>query len=234
MFYHLLYPLHSYFGAFNVFRYITFRTAMATVTALLVSLLLGPVLIRRLREFQIGQEIREEGPASHRSKRGTPTMGGLLIITAVVLPTLLWADLGNVFVWIAVASTLLRGAFFEHVQGSVTPLTFRPPATLEMAVMFARRFVVSPLISLMQDRRGQGATHGKWPDLRSFRRFLAGLCWPERAGCRVEVGPEVGPPSTYARWGSSSADGLALPDPIGSFASASCPSSRSDHPVPVG
>ena len=110
MFYHLLYPLHSYFGAFNVFRYITFRTAMATVTALLVSLLLGPTLIRRLREFQIGQEIREEGPTSHQVKRGTPTMGGLLIITAVVLPTLLWADLGNIFVWIAVASTLTFGA----------------------------------------------------------------------------------------------------------------------------
>jgi len=110
MFYHLLYPLHEYFGAFNVFRYITFRTAMATVTALIVSLLLGPGLIRRLQEFQIGQEIREEGPSSHQSKKGTPTMGGILIITAVVLPTLLWADLGNHFVWVAVASTLMFGA----------------------------------------------------------------------------------------------------------------------------
>jgi phospho-N-acetylmuramoyl-pentapeptide-transferase len=109
MFYHLLYPLQEHFGAFNVFRYITFRTAMATVTALIVSLLLGPGLIRRLQEFQIGQEIREEGPSSHQSKQGTPTMGGILIITAVVLPTLLWADLGNHFVWVAVISTLLFG-----------------------------------------------------------------------------------------------------------------------------
>ena len=109
MFYHLLYPLHEEFGAFNVFQYITFRTAMATLTALLVSLLLGPGLIRRLRQFQIGQQIREEGPSSHQAKRGTPTMGGLLLILAVVVPTLLWTDLRNVFVWIAVAATLLFG-----------------------------------------------------------------------------------------------------------------------------
>ena len=110
MFFHLLYPLRDTIGAFNVFQYITFRTAMATLTALLVSLLLGPRMIGRLRQFQIGQEIREEGPSSHQSKRGTPTMGGLLIITAVVLPTVLWADLRSTFVWIAVASILSFGA----------------------------------------------------------------------------------------------------------------------------
>jgi phospho-N-acetylmuramoyl-pentapeptide-transferase len=110
MFYWLLYPLHTSLGAFNVFRYITFRTAMAALTALLVSLLLGPSLIRGLRQIQIGQAIREEGPSSHQAKQGTPTMGGLLIILAVVLPTLLWADLGNSFVWIAVGATLLFGA----------------------------------------------------------------------------------------------------------------------------
>lgn len=110
MFYHLLYPLHEQLGAFNVFRYITFRSAMAILTALTVSLALGPGLIRGLRQFQIGQEIREEGPASHRAKQGTPTMGGILVLTAVVLTTLLWADLRNVFVWIAVGSILLFGA----------------------------------------------------------------------------------------------------------------------------
>jgi phospho-N-acetylmuramoyl-pentapeptide-transferase len=110
MFYHLLYPLRDTIGAFNVFQYITFRTAMATLTALLVSLLLGPWMINRLRQSQIGQEIREEGPSSHQSKKGTPTMGGLLIITAVVLPTLLWADTRNTFVWIPVAAVLLFGA----------------------------------------------------------------------------------------------------------------------------
>lgn len=110
MFYHLFYPMRDAVGAFNVFQYITFRTAMATLTALLVSLLLGPRMIARLRQFQIGQEIREEGPASHQSKRGTPTMGGLLIITAVVLPSLLWADLNSKFIWIAVVAIVLFGA----------------------------------------------------------------------------------------------------------------------------
>jgi phospho-N-acetylmuramoyl-pentapeptide-transferase len=110
MFYHLLYDLRDSYSAFNVFQYITFRTAMATLTALLVSLLLGPGMIRRLRQFQIGQEIREEGPKSHQAKRGTPTMGGLLILTAVLLPTLLWVDLRNRFVWIAVTATVAFGA----------------------------------------------------------------------------------------------------------------------------
>jgi len=110
MLYHLLYPLHTSWKVFNVFRYITFRTAMAVLTAMVVSFILGPWLIRRLRHFQIGQEIREEGPASHQSKRGTPTMGGLLILTAVVPSTLLWADLRNPFVWIAVVSMCGFGA----------------------------------------------------------------------------------------------------------------------------
>ena len=110
MFYALLYPLHDTLRVFNVVRYITFRTAMAMLTAMVVAFVLGPWLIRKLEHFQIGQEIREEGPASHHAKRGTPTMGGLLIITAVVPTTLLWADLTDVFVWIAAASMLLFGA----------------------------------------------------------------------------------------------------------------------------
>ena len=110
MFYHLLVPLTEYLHAFNVFRYITFRASMATLTALLVSLVLGPKLIRKLQQFEIGQEIREEGPKSHHTKKGTPTMGGLLIVTAVVLPTVLWADLRKPYIWIAVASMFLFGA----------------------------------------------------------------------------------------------------------------------------
>ena len=106
MLYHLLLPLRDTYTVFNVFRYITFRTAYATLTALLIGLLIGPWLIRRLREIKIGQSIREEGPASHLSKAGTPTMGGILIVIAVVVPTLLWADLSNRFVWLAVANTV--------------------------------------------------------------------------------------------------------------------------------
>jgi phospho-N-acetylmuramoyl-pentapeptide-transferase len=109
MLYYLLYSLHQIIGALNVTRYITFRTAAATFTALFISLVLGPWLIRKLREFQIGQVIRHEGPASHRPKAGTPTMGGLLILTAALVPTLLWADLTNVYIWIAMLATLLFG-----------------------------------------------------------------------------------------------------------------------------
>ncbi len=141
MFYHLLYPLHESFGAFNVFRYITFRTAMATLTALLVSLLLGPWLIRHLQSIQIGQEIREEGPASHHAKKGTPTMGGILIITAVVLPTLLWADLSNEFVWTAVIATGLFGLI--GFADDYLKITRRRNLGLTAAAKFTAQVVVA-------------------------------------------------------------------------------------------
>jgi phospho-N-acetylmuramoyl-pentapeptide-transferase len=110
MLYNLLYQFHTQVTVLNVIQYITFRTAAASITALIISLLLGPWLIRMLREFQIGQIIRHEGPASHAPKAGTPTMGGLLILTASLVPTLLWADLRNVYVWIAVLTTASFGA----------------------------------------------------------------------------------------------------------------------------
>src|SRR4051812_8541837 len=110
MLYHLLYPFHTQLSVLNVTRYITFRTAASTLSALAISLTFGPWLIRKLREFQIGQVIRTEGPQSHRPKAGTPTMGGLLILTAALVPTLLWADLTNAFVWIAVLTTAGFGA----------------------------------------------------------------------------------------------------------------------------
>jgi phospho-N-acetylmuramoyl-pentapeptide-transferase len=110
MLYHLLYPFHTQFSVLNVTRYITFRTAASSLSALAISLVLGPLMIRKLREFQIGQVIRTEGPTSHRPKAGTPTMGGVLILTASLVPTLLWADLTNAYVWIAVLSTASYGA----------------------------------------------------------------------------------------------------------------------------
>src|SRR5579864_1024035 len=110
MLYQLLYPFHTQLSVLNVTRYITFRTAAASLSALAISLLLGPWLIRTLHEFQIGQVIRAEGPQTHKPKAGTPTMGGLLILTAALVPTLLWADLANVYVWIAVLTTAGYGA----------------------------------------------------------------------------------------------------------------------------
>ncbi len=119
MLYYLLYErLADYVSFFNVFRYLTFRTAYAGLTALLVSLILGPWMIRKLREFQIGQIIREDGPGSHREKAGTPTMGGLLILASILVPTLLWADLGNRFVWLAMGATVSFGiiGFWDDYQ----------------------------------------------------------------------------------------------------------------------
>jgi phospho-N-acetylmuramoyl-pentapeptide-transferase len=109
----MLYYLHhlsDYWNVLNVTRYITFRTAAASLTALTISLLLGPWMIRKLREFQIGQVIRQEGPTTHRAKAGTPTMGGLLILSSALTPTLLWADLANPFIWIAILATAGFGA----------------------------------------------------------------------------------------------------------------------------
>jgi phospho-N-acetylmuramoyl-pentapeptide-transferase len=104
---HLLYPLRDRIPVFNVFRYITFRAASATLMALLLSIFLGPALIRWLRAKQIGQPIREEGPTGHFAKAGTPTMGGVLINLSIALPTALWADVENRYVWVALAATLL-------------------------------------------------------------------------------------------------------------------------------
>lgn len=102
MFFHLFFEeLFPYFSPFRVFSYITFRTAAASLMALGLGLILGPWLIRRLRQFQVSQPIREDGPKSHLNKAGTPTMGGLLINISILMPTLLWANLRNVYIWVA-------------------------------------------------------------------------------------------------------------------------------------
>jgi phospho-N-acetylmuramoyl-pentapeptide-transferase len=109
--YWLLYEkLFPFFHPFRIFRYLTFRTAFASGTALLIAMFIGPWVIEKLREFQIGQFIREDGPQSHLKKSGTPTMGGVLIVIAILLPTVLWSDPSNPFVWVAVFSTLAFAA----------------------------------------------------------------------------------------------------------------------------
>jgi phospho-N-acetylmuramoyl-pentapeptide-transferase len=107
--YHLLYPLSDTISYLNVFRYITFRTIYATITALVICFFLGPWLIRKLEELRVGQPIRDDGPGSHLSKKGTPTMGGLLIIFSVVVSTLLWAKLTVDYVWFVLMITVGYG-----------------------------------------------------------------------------------------------------------------------------
>jgi phospho-N-acetylmuramoyl-pentapeptide-transferase len=109
LYYLFFYLLRPHFSPLNVFRYITVRTAMASTSALLLSLLLGPWVIERLRDLQVKQYIREEGPKAHQKKAGTPTMGGVLIVAAIVIPTLLWADLRNAYVLLAMGATLAFG-----------------------------------------------------------------------------------------------------------------------------
>ena len=111
MLYWLLYQkLFPYFRYFRIFRYVTFRCVFASLTALLIGLIIGPYVIDRLRQFQIGQYIREEGPQSHQKKGGTPTMGGVLICISILIPTLLWSDLSNPFVWLVMFSTMAFAA----------------------------------------------------------------------------------------------------------------------------
>jgi phospho-N-acetylmuramoyl-pentapeptide-transferase len=121
MLYELLVSLAEYWSPLNVFQYLTFRTAMSATTALITTLILGPIVIARLSSAQIGEQIRSEGPASHASKQGTPTMGGILIVVAITFSTMLWADTGNVFVWLAVLGTVGFAAigFVDDYMGTV-------------------------------------------------------------------------------------------------------------------
>jgi phospho-N-acetylmuramoyl-pentapeptide-transferase len=109
LYYLFFFALRRHFSPLNVFRYITVRTAVASLTALLLSLVFGPWMIRRLRAMQVKQYIREEGPKGHQKKAGTPTMGGVLIVASIVIPTLLWADLRNPYVLLALGATLAFG-----------------------------------------------------------------------------------------------------------------------------
>lgn len=152
MIYYLLYEL--IFGHFkdkdwwlikalNVFQYVTFRTAYASVTALLISLLFGRTLIAGLKKWNIGQQIREEGPQAHIAKRDTPTMGGLLIIASVVISTLLWARLSSVYVWIVIVATLAFGAvgfaddYLKLVKRRSLGLTGKQKLALQLIIAVA-------------------------------------------------------------------------------------------------
>ena len=109
MLYHIFYSLHNYFPVFNVFKYITFRTIYAIITALLISFIFGEKVIKKLKRLKVGQYIREEGPEWHRKKQGTPTMGGILIIIATIIPAILWIKLNNFFLWILIATMIGYG-----------------------------------------------------------------------------------------------------------------------------
>jgi phospho-N-acetylmuramoyl-pentapeptide-transferase len=141
--YHLLVPLAKFIGPLNVFRYVTFRTAGAFLTALLVTLLLGPMIIDKLAALRAGQVVREDGPQSHLKKAGTPTMGGVLILLAVTSATLLWAQLTNRFIWLALLATLAMGAvgfvddYLKVTRATSVGLRPRQKIVLQVAIGLA-------------------------------------------------------------------------------------------------
>jgi phospho-N-acetylmuramoyl-pentapeptide-transferase len=172
--YWLLYQkLFPYFRLFRIFRYLTFRTVFASLTALLIGLLIGPYVIDRLREFQIGQYIREEGPQTHQKKSGTPTMGGVLICISILVPTLLWADLSNPYVWLVMLSTLAFGAigfaddYIKVVHRRNLGLTARAKLGLQFFVSGA----VAVTLVLME-ARGEYSTRLMVPFAKRFRPDL--------------------------------------------------------------
>jgi len=173
--YWLLYQkLFPYFRPFRIFRYLTFRTAFASLTALLIALIIGPYVIEKLREFQIGQYIREEGPKAHQKKAGTPTMGGVLICIAILLPTLLWADLSNPFVWLVMFSAAAFGAigFADDYIKVVHRRNLGLTARAKLAYQFLAAGAVAVVLVLM-DLQGSYSTRLVVPFVKYLRPRLA-------------------------------------------------------------
>ncbi|HUI56756.1 MAG TPA: phospho-N-acetylmuramoyl-pentapeptide-transferase [Bryobacteraceae bacterium] len=174
MLYYLLYEqLYRYISPLRVFRYTTFRTAFASLTALFLCIALGPWLINRLREFQIGQYIREEGPKSHQKKAGTPTMGGVLIIISIVVPTLLWADLRYPYVWVALAALLGYGyiGFLDDYAKLARRQNLGLSGKRKLLYQFTMGFGVTAMLLIM---RGYGdfSTAMNIPFFKQFKPSL--------------------------------------------------------------
>ncbi len=175
MLYWLLYQkLFPYFRPFRIFRYLTFRTAFATLTALLIALFVGPYVIQKLREFQIGQYIREEGPKEHQKKAGTPTMGGVLICIAILLPTLLWSDLSNPFVWLVMGSTITFGAI--GLADDYIKVVHRRNLGLTSRAKFGYQILASVAIAvalIAMQTRGIYSTQLTVPFIKAFHPHLS-------------------------------------------------------------
>ena len=174
MLYWLLYSkLFHYFPPFRIFRYLTFRTAFASLTAMFTGLIIGPLVINRLRDFQIGQYIREEGPKAHQKKAGTPTMGGVLIAISIIVPTLLWADLSNPYVWMAVLSTVAFAAI--GFADDYTKVVHKRNLGLTARAKLGLQVLVSVLIAvtlIAMQNRGMYSTRLVVPFLKQFHPDL--------------------------------------------------------------
>ncbi|MGH9457578.1 MAG: phospho-N-acetylmuramoyl-pentapeptide-transferase [Thermoanaerobaculia bacterium] len=170
MLYYLLFPLRDLVSAFNVFRYITFRTSYAALTALLISFVLGPWLIKRMTRIKLGQYIREEGPQSHHLKAGTPTMGGILIVLAIVIPTVLWADILNPYIWIALFVTFAYAAigFVDDFQKLAKKQNLGLTAKQKFALQFAIAAIAGAAIAYLPQIHNQYSTVLTLPFVKQF------------------------------------------------------------------
>ncbi len=179
MLYWLLVPLRSDFFLFNVFRYITVRTAAAGITALLLSFIFGPKLIRLLERKQIGQEIRADGPKAHIAKKGTPSMGGILIILCTLVPTLLWGDLANTYIWVAVLSMVLFGLI--GLVDDVLKVRWKQSLGLRPGQKMALQISLAAAIGLVfvwMGGRGQFSLYLSFPFFKTWIPFLGWLYLP--------------------------------------------------------
>ncbi|HEU5162274.1 MAG TPA: phospho-N-acetylmuramoyl-pentapeptide-transferase, partial [Thermoanaerobaculia bacterium] len=170
MLYYLLYPLRDLVSAFNVFRYITFRTSYAALTALLISFVLGPWLIKRMTRIKLGQYIREEGPQSHHQKAGTPTMGGILIVLAIMIPTILWADILNPYIWIILFVTFGYAAigFIDDFQKLVKKQNLGLTAKQKFALQFLVAAIAGSAIAYLPQIHTQYSTVLTFPFIKNF------------------------------------------------------------------
>ncbi len=174
MLYHLLYPLHETYQVFNVFRYITFRTVVAALTALLISLVIGPFMIRWLTQYHVGQRIRKLGPQDHQKKSGTPTMGGALIIVSLFVSTILWADLTNRYVWLVLLATLgfgLIGFADDYIK-----LIRKRSEGLRPRDKFGLQIILSLIIGLLLVMNSQDAITTTLP-LPFLKKAMPDLGW---------------------------------------------------------
>jgi phospho-N-acetylmuramoyl-pentapeptide-transferase len=177
--YWLLAPLKQTVSIFNVFRYITVRTALAGITALLLSFLLGPALIKLLKKHQIGQEIRLDGPQSHHSKKGTPSMGGVLIIGSTLIPTLLWGNLSNVYVWLGMGTMF----FFGLIGFLDDYLKIKKKRSLGLIARnkFLFQFILAAIFALIVVALGFSGDfnlHLSFPFLKKWLPYLGWLYFP--------------------------------------------------------
>jgi len=147
MLYKILYSMHDIFSPLNVFRYITFRTALAVFTAMLLSLLIGPKIIGRLKQISVTQQIRDDGPQTHLKKTGTPTMGGLIIIICILVSILLWGDLGNIYIWIMSLSLVGYGGI--GLLDDYLKVTRKNPKGLRSWYKFGAQILLALLIGVV-------------------------------------------------------------------------------------